>query len=183
MRKPAAAFPEPARWPGSIQASLPTRPGTRGSVLAPLPTSLVSSEPAAEGSGLLSDITALPAHGVRLPAPSQQAIPTSHFTLHTSHFSPLTSHFPRPTNPLNSAHIPALRLRFAPSVLSVLSVLSSRSALSHPALHPTHTRVSPLTLLTSHFSRPIPTGLRPKALGWPAPRRPTLGTAPNNHQP
>jgi hypothetical protein len=97
MRKPAAAFPEPARWPGSIQASLPTRPGTRGSVLAPLPTSLVSSEPAAEGSGLLSDITALPAHGVRLPAPSKQAIPTSHFTLHTSHFSLLTSHFSLPS--------------------------------------------------------------------------------------
>ncbi len=58
LRKPAAAFPEPARWPGPTQAHLPTRPlgamspssafyelaplrsspGPRGSVLAPLPT-------------------------------------------------------------------------------------------------------------------------------------------------
>ncbi len=80
-------------------------------------------------------------------------LPTSHFSLPTSHFTP-----PLPTNPPTSVHIPALRLKLAPSVLSALSVLFSQSAPSSPP--PYRVRLSNhVGEPAKHGSAAVPSGL------------------------
>jgi sugar (pentulose or hexulose) kinase len=106
---PTKAFPEPARWPGTIPALSPQAPSVQAHVARAsrpcLPTSPLSSHfslltslpprnkplsaKAAAGSGLLLESQLSLARGVRLPAlsdlvPSEPAIQTSHFSLLTS---------------------------------------------------------------------------------------------------
>ncbi len=75
LRKPAAAFPEPARWPGTIQAP-PHKPLPTSTGHARLRTRAFSHAPPVPASRRLwtaGRITALSACGARLPALSVQA--------------------------------------------------------------------------------------------------------------
>jgi hypothetical protein len=169
MRKPAAAFPEPARWPGTIQALSQHAP---------------PNQPA-EGSGLLGESqlsgrTECARHALSVLAPSPSppfphAIQTSHFSLLTSHLPhrPLSQPaFPRangatPYQPraspqaTNNINHQALKGRTIPSPIKPAEGLGMRkpaAAFPEPARWPGPIRVSPLR------SRPSPNTPSPNKL-------------------
>jgi hypothetical protein len=106
MRQPAAAFPEPARWPGTIHAIFPQAPPHKQ------PQALDCCEHHSSLCVRSTPTRPLPTR----PSPNPPA-----FTIPNSHFSLLTSHFSLPTS--------------APVGWSASKTLSSRTdqPTSHPA--------------------------------------------------
>ena len=106
MRQPAAAFPEPARWPGTIHAISPQAPPHKQ------PQALYCWEHHSSLCVRSTPASPLPTR----PSPNPPA-----FTIPNSHFSLLTSPFPLPTS--------------APVGRSASKALSSRTdqPTSHPA--------------------------------------------------
>jgi hypothetical protein len=133
----------------------PTKPGIARLRTRATQQALVPSEQAAAGSGLLSELQLSPRTECAYPPPSPQAPKWNQRpAAHQKHCSRLDT------------HTTVLEPSPPPHPIANPSLSTSTHQPHGPATPPFPARP------------PIPTGLRPKAQGWPAPRRPTLGQPP-----